>query len=160
MAQQAKPGLDCVFAYGTLQFDAVMEAVTGRRFVGVPASLPGYFRRGLLERTYPGVAPGVAPGTAPGLTPGSDEQTPGLLYREVDAETLACLDVFESDIYDRLVLDVVTDAGDRVQAWVYVVAPPHRHRLSDQPWDPDAFLREHGEAFIESCKRFRREGVV
>ena len=154
--QETAPDLDCVFAYGTLQFDAVMEIVTGRRFRGEPASLPGYFRRSLVERTYPGIAPVIAPAIAPG----AEEETPGLLYRGVDSATLVRLDVFESDIYDRLALDVVTGPGERVRAWTYVVAPAHRHRLSDDPWDPDVFLREHGEAFVESCKRFRSEGVV
>ena len=141
-------GPDAVFAYGTLQVDAVMECVTGRLFPGEPAVLPGFRRRRLVRRTYPGVV----------ATPGED--TAGVVVRGVDADALARLDVFESDIYDRRVLEVRTAAGPSLAAWVYVVAAPHAHLMSDHLWELEDFLLEHGEAFIASCRRFREEGVV
>lgn len=137
-----------VFAYGTLQLDEVVEAVTGRRFVGVAATLAGYRRRRILERSYPGIVPVAG------------EITDGRLFRDVDPESLAWLDAFEGDLYDRLLLPVRTDAGETVQAFAYVVAARHRQRLSDHPWDVESFRLEHGEAFLAGCRRFRTEGVA
>jgi gamma-glutamylcyclotransferase (GGCT)/AIG2-like uncharacterized protein YtfP len=144
-------GIDAVFAYGTLQLDEVMEAVTGQRFEAARATLPGYRRNRLVDRSYPGV------------TPAPDAVTLGCLYRGIDAPTLERLDIFESEIYDRLELTVqmgASQADPTARAWVYVVAPRYRHLLSPDPWDLDAFMRDHGRVFIESCKRFRVEGVV
>jgi gamma-glutamylcyclotransferase (GGCT)/AIG2-like uncharacterized protein YtfP len=139
--------LDSIFAYGTLQLDAVMEAVTGRRFQGVPAVLDGYRRRLVADRTYPAVVPAQG------------EQTEGTLLRGLDEETLARLDVFEGPLYRRRRLPVRAGGGERVEAWVYVLAPEHRDRLSDARFDLADFTREHARAFVESCRRFREEGV-
>lgn len=139
---------DAVFAYGTLVFDDVMEAVTGRRFQGAPASLAGYARRRIVERSYPGIFPDPT------------GRTPGRLFVGVDAASLRALDVFEGDLYDRLRLPVSPEAGGGpVHAWTYVVAERFRHRLSEHTWDPDEFMLEHGEAFIADCRRAREEGV-
>ncbi len=132
-----------IFAYGTLLFDDVMEAVVGRRFEGVPARLHGYERRRVQARSYPAIV-------------GAEEKiTQGIVFSGLDEETLARLDVFEGSSYVREWVTLETGAG----AWAYVVAPGKEHLLSQQPWDPDDFLLEHGEAFLESCKRFREEGV-
>ena len=135
-----------IFVYGTLQADEVMEAVTGQRFEGVPARLAGYRRRRILDRTYPAVVPV------------SGESTEGVLFRGVDEEALARLDVFEGHLYERSLVPV-NAAGSTVEAWVYVLAPQHVDRLSDQPWDLESFMLEHGEAFVASCRRFAEEGV-
>jgi gamma-glutamylcyclotransferase (GGCT)/AIG2-like uncharacterized protein YtfP len=144
--------LRAVFVYGTLQFDDVVEAVTGRRFEGVKASLEDYGRRRVRDRRYPGVFP----------EPGS--RTEGVLYRGVDAAALALLDLFEGDLYDRVALQVCVDEGPAgaqtwSSAWTYVVAPRHRALLSDELWDAEAFLREHGAAYLAACRRFPEEEV-
>jgi len=142
--------IDAVFAYGTLQLDEVMQAVTGSSFEALPAALEGYRRNRLVDRSYPGVAP------VEGAV------TRGCVYRGIDAATLERLDIFESEIYDRLEL-TASLGGDApqqsLQVWVYVVAPRHRHLLSHEPWEVAEFMRDHGPGFIESCRRFRAEGV-
>jgi hypothetical protein len=40
-----------------------------------------------------------------------------------------------------------------------VVAPHNRRLLSDELWDAEAFLREHGEAYLAACRRFPEEEV-
>ena len=137
-----------VFAYGTLQFGEIMHAVTERSLAGEPATLPGYRRLSLTGRSYPGIV--AAP----------DEATAGILYRDVDAESVARLDIFESEIYERLLLPVRTAGGRDVRAFAYVVSARFAHLLSPEPWSPEQFQREHGEAFLAACKRFREEGVA
>ena len=132
-----------VFAYGTLMFDEVMEAVVGRRFEGVPARLRGYERYQVRGQSYPAIVRR------------EEGVTEGTLFSGIDEETLARLDRFEGSSYQREW--VTLDTGER--AWAYVVAPGEEPLLSDQSWNPDEFLREHGEAFVESCGPFREEGV-
>jgi len=137
-----------IFVYGTLQLDEVMEAVTGRRFEGRPAALHGYLRRRVRERSYPAVVPR------------DGERTEGIVFRGVDRESLARLDVFEGDLYERLEVQVEVQGEGGVGAWAYVLAPEHADRLSPDAWYLEEFLRDHGRAFIEGCRRFREEGVA
>jgi gamma-glutamylcyclotransferase (GGCT)/AIG2-like uncharacterized protein YtfP len=129
-----------IFVYGTLQIDAVMQAVTGRRFEGAPATLDGYTRRRLRERTYPAVVPEA------------DARTEGVVFRGLDDDALARLDVFEDVLYERLRLPVRTGDAQTEDAWVYVLAAEHAGWLSDEPWDLDEFVREHGDAFLAACR--------
>jgi len=80
-----------LFVYGSLQVDEVMEAVTGRRFSGRPAILPGHRRRLLVGRSYPGVVP----------DPG--ESTPGIVFEGLASDDLEILDLFEGEPYERRV---------------------------------------------------------
>ena len=137
-----------LFVYGTLQLDAVMEAVTGRRFERTAAVLEGYRRRRVRSRAYPAI------------TPSDHEGTEGVVFRGLDDETLRRLDVFEGDLYERRQLPVQVEGEGSIDAWVYVLAPEHAGRLSDQPWDLEDFAVEHGEAFALSCRRSREHGVT
>lgn len=132
-----------IFVYGTLQLGEVMEAVVGRRFDGAPARLPGHRRRRVHARTYPAIVQA------------RDESTDGVVFSGVDDESLVRLDAFEGSLYVREWVTLETGDG----AWAYVIAPENEHLLSDQPWDPEEFRLEHGEAFLEECKRWREEGV-
>jgi gamma-glutamylcyclotransferase (GGCT)/AIG2-like uncharacterized protein YtfP len=132
-----------IFSYGTLQFDAVMEAVVGRCFEAVPARLYGYERRVVSGQNYPAIVRN------------EEKFTEGTLFGGLDPETLVRLDLFEGSLYRRDWVRLETGVG----AWAYVVAPGKQHLLSNRPWQPDVFLQEHAEAFIESCQRFREERV-
>ncbi|MEU6354089.1 gamma-glutamylcyclotransferase family protein [Streptomyces sp. NPDC047072] len=48
-------GPDLLFCYGTLQFDAVLEALLGRIPDRTPVSAPGYRAAALAARVYPGL---------------------------------------------------------------------------------------------------------
>ena len=132
-----------VFAYGTLMFDEVMEAVVGRRFEGVPARLRGYERYQVLGQSYPAIVRR------------NEGVTEGILFRGIDEETLARLDRFEGSSYRREW--IALDTGE--SAWVYVVAPGKERLLSDEPWNPDDFLREHGATFAEAWGIVREENA-
>jgi gamma-glutamylcyclotransferase (GGCT)/AIG2-like uncharacterized protein YtfP len=136
-----------VFAYGTLQFPEVVQAVTGRRFPWEPAVLDGYERRRVRGRDYPGII--VARG----------RHAAGQLYRDVDARSVTLMDRFEGALYERDRVIVTTADGAPVTADVYVVPPSRGHALSAEPWDGERFAAEHLAVFVESCRRFyRREG--
>lgn len=132
-----------LFTYGSLVFPAVMEAVTGRRFECVEARLHGYRRRMLRGRVYPGVRPDAC------------ETTTGRLYLGLDAATLACLDDFEGDEYERrqVVLDLDEDAR---AAETYVLTRAAWPLLTDAPWRPERFTALHLPEYLRRCRRFRR----
>lgn len=116
---------DAVFCYGSLVLPEVMERVTGRRFERRASRLDGYRRTRLRARSYPGLVP------QPGAT------TDGCLYLDVDAQSLARLDAFEGELYERRGVVVLER-----EAWVYVLAPGFRRLATGEPWRLEDF-REH-----------------
>lgn len=110
-----------LFAYGTLTFPRLMAAVTGRSFASEPALLEGYVRYALRGETFPGLV--EEPRSA----------TDGLLWREVDRQSLARLDAFEGEWFARRAVSVRV-AGVPVPAQTYVLVEAQRHRVSRRRW--------------------------
>lgn len=125
-----------LFCYGTLQFADIMHAVSGRRYVGVTATLEHYACFALRGEVFPGIVPAHA------------AQTTGVVYTGLDDVALRRLDAFESDCYVRERVSVRDAAGRSLQAWAYVVRPDARALLMDQSWDSDVFERTHMAAFL------------
>ena len=131
------PGREAAFfAYGTLQFARVLERVVGRPLAAIPARLEGYARFRVHGRTFPG------------LIAEDGALTRGMLYRAIDPSTFERLDRFEDEFYERRELTVVTDLGESIQAFVYVVPENRGALLSDEPWDEEQFLRAHLNTFL------------
>lgn len=131
-----------LFAYGTLMEDAVLAAVTGKRFVSRPGVLTGYERLTVRGEVYPGIRPCQG------------ARISGRIYSRLDAETLTRLDAFEGELYVRQQLTVHdTATGRSLTAETYVIAPAHSHCLSDQPWDPEHFRARHLQAFLAAYRQ-------
>ena len=125
-----------LFTYGTLMLPAVMQAVTGRSFADRPAILPDHARYRLKRRVYPGII--ASPG----------DYVAGLLYSDIDKDSLRRLDAFESVLYARREVRVRLTDGRLDDAWAYLVAPEHAHLLTDQPWDLVDFQQRHLAAYL------------
>ena len=125
-----------LFCYGTLQFDDIMQQVSGRRFSGVLATLEHYACFTLRGEVFPGIVPAYGALTA------------GVMYTGLGDATMRRLDAFESDCYVRERVCVHDAAGRSLQAWAYVVRPDACALLSDQPWDRGRFERKHLAAFL------------
>jgi len=137
-------GASChVFTYGTLLFPEVMEAVAGRVFASVPATLAGFARVCVRGAVYPGAREEAGGSIA------------GLLHRDVDAAALARLDRFEGELYERRRVRVALGDGTSIDAEVYVVPPTFVARLEPRAWDPDRFRREHLAAYLARCRAGR-----
>jgi gamma-glutamylcyclotransferase (GGCT)/AIG2-like uncharacterized protein YtfP len=133
-----------VFAYGTLEVAALVEALTGRSFPRIEAVLEGFARSMVRGQSYPGIAP----------EPGA--RTSGVLYLGVDAEALALLDRYEGPLYERRGVRVATCDGERVAAQAWVIAEERRHLLGDEPWDRARFEAHDLARYLEACGRSRR----
>jgi gamma-glutamylcyclotransferase (GGCT)/AIG2-like uncharacterized protein YtfP len=132
-----------VFTYGTLLFPEVMDAVAGRTFVQVPATLAGFTRVRVRGAVYP-AAREEAGGSITGL-----------LYLDVDAAALARLDRFEGELYERRSVRVTSDDGAGSTAEVYVVPPARYGRLEPRAWDLEQFRREHLASYVARCRAGR-----
>lgn len=115
-----------LFAYGTLMNPEVWARVTGRTFRCAPATLQGYAVRRLHGHDFPGILP----------VPGQSAR--GLVYFDLDDDTLARLDAYEDDFYQRTVLTVEL-CGSRTaeEAGVYLIQPPFHAIVAPEPWIPD-----------------------
>ncbi len=114
---------EALFAYGSLLFPAVFEAVTGRRGRCADAVLADWAALRVRGEVYPG------------LRRAAGARTSGRVYFGVDPETWARLDAFEGELYELAVVEVACQGG-LCQAGAYAIAELHQRRLSAEPWDP------------------------
>jgi gamma-glutamylcyclotransferase (GGCT)/AIG2-like uncharacterized protein YtfP len=135
-----------VFTYGTLMFPEVWRAVVGRDFTTVAGSAAGF----AIYRVAGAVFPGIVATT-------EQDAVRGIVYLDVDEASLARLDVFEDDFYERQAMWISCDDGERREAHAYVVPPYHRSALTDERWDRDQFVASGGlEQFIRRFAGFAR----
>jgi gamma-glutamylcyclotransferase (GGCT)/AIG2-like uncharacterized protein YtfP len=134
-----------VFTYGTLMFPEVWQAVVGKLFETVDGRAIGYavFR--------------VADAVFPGIVEAADQVVRGVVYLDVDDASLARLDRFEDDFYQRQVLLIDCDDYQQRAAEAYVVPPANQNVLTSEPWERDAFIASGGlEHFIRRFAGFSR----
>ena len=133
--------LGTVFTYGTLQVPAVMFAVTGCYFQSKPAILPAYRRLQITGKTYPGII--------------KDESaiTHGVLYSNVDSNSLTLLDRFEDILYSRHVVQVIVD-NETLSAYTYVVNDRYREMLGSEDWDLKDFEDRHLSGYLQRIRAY------
>jgi hypothetical protein len=124
-----------VYAYGTLQFPAIIAQIVGREVAGRPARLSGYARYRIKGRLYPAIVEAPA------------SEVDGIVYPELDTSELERLDIYEGDLYERRELPVWIGEVT-IAACTYVLRPEHAHRLSREPWDLARFEREHLASYL------------
>ena len=133
-----------VFVYGTLLFPEVRRALFGREPATVRAELRGYARYAIR-------APGFEP--FPVIVAETQGRVDGLLISDMDQSEVDCLDCFENvagGLYDKLVLNVFSEARETQGVITYAAGP----RLADsiaEPWDPAAFRRDGLCSFMRRC---------
>jgi gamma-glutamylcyclotransferase (GGCT)/AIG2-like uncharacterized protein YtfP len=119
-----------LFTYGTLMFPEIWRRVVGRDFATLSATLVGY----AVYRVRNGVYPVLVAADA-------GSQVRGLVYQDVDAGSLARLDEYESELYDRAA--VIAFAGEqRIECETYLLPEARRSYASEERWDADRFKSE------------------
>lgn len=125
-----------LFCYGILQYQEIMQQVSGNHYAGLPVVLENYACYTVRGEVFPGIVP----------EPGA--HTRGVVYNGLGAAQLERLDAFENDFYIRRRV-VVSGVDERpLQAWAYVVSPDTRAVLSDELWDRGLFELLHLQAFL------------
>ena len=120
-----------LFTYGTLVFPEVWQRIAVREAAAQSATLSGYAIYRVKDAVYPGI-----------VRAGEVDRVSGVLYRDLDDDTLFELDAYESDFYQRLAVWVTTGDGESVECQAYVVPDSRRDMLTDEPWDTQWFA-EH-----------------
>ncbi|MGW0867032.1 gamma-glutamylcyclotransferase family protein [Streptomyces sp. NPDC002611] len=82
-------GPDVLFCYGTLRFDAVLEALLGRIPARIPASLPGWRAAALEGRVYPGL-----------VVSAPNDTVDGIVLTDLNSREWKILDAFEDVRYE------------------------------------------------------------
>lgn len=108
------PQKTIVGVYGTLKKGGSNHGLlSDSQFIGLASTLPAYSL--------------VSMGGYPGLLPGED--TVLLELYEVDDKTLYYLDALEGhpNYYRRELIEVITEKGEKGEAWVYHLASPEKY---------------------------------
>jgi gamma-glutamylcyclotransferase (GGCT)/AIG2-like uncharacterized protein YtfP len=135
-----------VFTYGTLKFPEVWQTVVGWSFESIQASAAGFevFRE--RDAVFPGLIGG--PGEC---------SVPGVVYLDVDQESMDRLDRFEDNFYERRVISVDCSDGHQRMAEAYIVPLANRSWLTNEPWGRESFVASGGlEQFIRRFAGFGR----
>jgi gamma-glutamylcyclotransferase (GGCT)/AIG2-like uncharacterized protein YtfP len=119
-----------LFTYGTLMFPEIWRRVVGREFPTLSATLAGYAVYCVANGVYPVM-----------VVADPDEQVHGLIYLDVDAASMALLDEYESDLYERVLVTACTE-DRRIECETYVLPEARRSFASDEPWNAERFKSE------------------
>lgn len=130
-----------LFCYGTLQSLEVFEGVVGATYRRESASLEGYASYRVSNADYPGVK----------LQGGGLVQ--GFVYHGLGKSALRKLDLYEGEMYRRLLISVETDKGQNLKAWTYAIKTHWLHQLTNEPWRYEDF-----ESLF--LKRFRQNRSI
>jgi gamma-glutamylcyclotransferase (GGCT)/AIG2-like uncharacterized protein YtfP len=129
-----------LFTYGTLVFPEVWQRIAVREAAAERASLTGFAIYRVRDAVFPGIVR-AEPVNA----------VAGVLYRDLDENTLFELDAYESDFYCRETVAVVTETGDTVECQAYVVPEKRRDLLTDEPWDAEWFAEHKLEKYLNGA---------
>lgn len=130
-----------VFTYGTLQLPVVMQTVTGRSLEPIAATLMGCRCFKFKDKTYPGIIKN------------KEDSIEGMLYKNIDEQTLTLLDQFEGVLYERCLLDVQCSKQTK-KAFVYVVKDEYRNCLSEEKWSLEEFKRKYLKLYLKDISDF------
>ena len=135
-----------VFTYGTLMFPQVWQAVVGRSCSNAVGQVAGFRIFRVRDAVYPGIV---------AATP--TDVVRGVVYLNVDPESLRRLDRFEDDFYRRQPIVVACVDGRQREAQAYVVPAEYRSTLTAEPWSADDFVaRGDLDRFMADFAGFHR----
>jgi len=108
----------------------IFTSVTGLTLRCTNATLIGWRRYALADRTYPGALPSEQ----------SSDSIVGVVWLHVNPRAISALDRFEGDQYERVAVNIITAEGKSLTAQVYQWRLP---TLAAGVWDTDEFERKH-----------------
>jgi len=117
-----------------------MQAVTGKDLKPVAASLSDYQRFKFRDKTFPGIIKSKSCSIE------------GMLYKDIDKQTLELLDQFEDVAYERCLVDVQIDSKTE-KAFVYMTRNEYRGLLGDEEWDLGEFKRKYLSFYLRDISK-------
>jgi gamma-glutamylcyclotransferase (GGCT)/AIG2-like uncharacterized protein YtfP len=120
-----------LFAYGTLMFSEVWERVAGRPATSHSATLAGYAVYTARGDVYPVM-----------VRTSANDIVQGIAYVDLDTTTIARLDEYESELYDRIAVEATLADGRSLCCEAYVLPGDRRQSASTASWDRARFERD------------------
>ncbi|WP_261843131.1 gamma-glutamylcyclotransferase family protein [Aliamphritea ceti] len=143
-----------IFVYGVLQYDELVQQLTGNTFQKVSAELLNHQRLTLHMEGWSDL--GV-------VIPSPDSLVQGTILLEVDDAALAVLDDFEeadTGLYMRKLAIIRLENGQEAQVSVYAGTQKAREHL-DGEWDEQAFVSKHYATYKdEIIPKFLKERAL
>jgi gamma-glutamylcyclotransferase (GGCT)/AIG2-like uncharacterized protein YtfP len=136
--------MENLFTYGTLMFEPVWQAAVGKTYRTKKGVVRGYAVYRVREDVYPAM-----------IKAGDDDSVEGLIYFDVDEETLDTLDRFEGVFYDRKKINVSTDRSQGVSCHAYVIKPAHFDILDCDIWSAEWFEANGLKKFLDNYFGFK-----
>ncbi len=130
--------LDRLFCFGTLCVPEIMHGVAGRDIAAMPAILDDYACYAMHNKYYPAALPAAGGSIT------------GLLYSGLTPHELSRLDRYEGAEYRRVRVSVTTEEGRQAQAWVYIIRPQYKSRLSRQLWSLEEFIKNKAGNYLRA----------
>ena len=109
-------------------FPEVWRRISIGEFPSQPATLRGYAMYRVKDAVYPGI-----------ILAEEASEVAGLVYTDLDEDTLFELDTYESSFYERLPVMVVTATGEQLECHAYIVPLSRRDLLTNEGWDREYF---------------------
>ncbi len=135
-----------VFTYGTLMFPEVWRTVVGKDFEAVEGTAAGFEVYRVRDAVFPGM-----------VAEENGKAARGVVYLNVDLESVERLDRFEDDFYERLSIEIDCSDGQRRMTDAYIVPEKNRGVLAAELWRGESFLASGGlEQFIRGFAGFGR----
>jgi gamma-glutamylcyclotransferase (GGCT)/AIG2-like uncharacterized protein YtfP len=120
-----------LFTYGTLMFPEVWRRVVGRECSTVGGTLSGFAVFKVQGGTYPVM-----------IHAAQHEIVRGVIYLDIDADSMLSLDEYESDLYDRISVRPAAADGRRLECQAYVLPPGRAKFATRESWEAARFERE------------------
>jgi gamma-glutamylcyclotransferase (GGCT)/AIG2-like uncharacterized protein YtfP len=124
-----------IFVYGTLQSELIINKLTGKSFVLLPAILIGYKRYCVKDCDYPAI---VAEARS---------ETKGMILMDVEDSDLKILSFYEGDEYEKkIVTALLNNEPTNVLAFVWVKGID---LLENKNWDLHQFQEKRLEHYLK-----------
>lgn len=121
----------------------VMFALTAKQFRQEAAMLYGYACYSLRDRIYPG------------LIAEKNKQASGVLYYDLDQESIDILDWFEDKLYIKQLVSVRTPDNKTFPAYAYKIADKYQQLVLERVWDFSLFQQQHLQHYLKRCYQIR-----
>jgi len=130
-----------VFVSGPLMFAELIKAITGKPFIGQSGLLHGYAQFAIKDEGQSA------------MIPFPDRAVDGVVYCDVDPESLARIDAFQGKRFDREEVTVEGENGTWLEASAYCLKLRRRKELSVKAWDEDDYRDNSLKKDLETCRK-------
>ena len=130
-----------LFVSGPLMFRELIQAITGKTFVGQAGLIHGYAQFMIKDEGQSA------------MIPFPDRAVDGVVYLDVDEESLARIDVFQGPRFEREDVTVEGESGSWLEASAYCLKLRRRKVLSINSWDEDDYREKALKKDIAACRK-------